>query len=129
MHQQKKVAYFTEEELQSSPNVLDSVRSDGYQVVVITDQQKTKLETQVLTGGPQVRTMENYVQEYNASFEYKFVELAQLTNEERRIYDFTPKIFSLIGFPITDFQKFTFPKRCVLQQILQMGFGMHPFEQ
>ncbi len=50
MHQQKKVAYFTEEELQSRPNVLDSVRSDGYQVVVITDQQKTKLETQILIG-------------------------------------------------------------------------------
>jgi hypothetical protein len=105
MHQQKKVAYFTEEELQSSPNVLDSVRSDGYQVVVITDQQKTKLETQVLTGGPQVRTMENYVQEYNASFEYKFVELAQLTNEERRIYDFTPKILSLIELTNNRFPK------------------------
>jgi hypothetical protein len=105
MHEQKKVAYFTEEELQSSPNVSDSARSDGYQVVVITDQQKTKLETQVLTGGPQVRTMQNYVQEYNASFEYKFVELAQLTNEERRIYDFTPIILSLIGLANNRFPK------------------------
>ena len=74
-------------------------------MVVITDQQKTKLETQVLTGGPQVRTMENYVQEYNASFEYKFVELAQLTNEERRIYDFTPKILSLIELTNNRFPK------------------------
>jgi hypothetical protein len=74
-------------------------------VVVITDQQKTKLETQVLTGGPQVRTLETYVEEYNSSFEYKFVELTQLTKEERRIYDFTPRILSLIGLANNRFPK------------------------
>lgn len=36
MHQQRQVAYFTEQELQSRPNILDNVRTDGYQVVVIT---------------------------------------------------------------------------------------------
>jgi hypothetical protein len=108
MHRQKKVAYFTETELQSSPNVLDSVRSDGYQVVVITNQQKEKLETQVLSGGPQVRTLETYVQEYNESFQYEFVDLTQLGNEERRIYDFTPAILSLIGLANDQF-----PKICI----------------
>ena len=97
MHQRHNVAYFTEQEIQSRPNILDSVRSDGYQVVVITEQQKSKLETQVETGGPQVRTLEAYVQEYNASFDYKFVDIQKLTREERRIYDFTPKILSLVG--------------------------------
>jgi hypothetical protein len=42
MHQRRKVAYFTEQEIQSRPNILDNVRSDGYQVVVITEQQKSK---------------------------------------------------------------------------------------
>jgi len=97
MNQRHKVAYFTEQEIQSRPNVLDSVRSDGYQVVVITEQQKSKLETQIETGGPQVRTLEMYIQEYNASFEYRFVDIQKLTREERRIYDFTPKILSLVG--------------------------------
>ena len=98
MHSRQSVTYFTEQEIQSRPNILDNVRADGYQVVIITEQQKSKLEAQVATGGPQVRTLEAYVHEYNASFEYKFVELQQLTREERRIYDFTPKILSLIGF-------------------------------
>ena len=97
MHQQRKVAYLTEQELQSRPNILDSVRSDGYQVVVITDQQKAKLETQVLAGGPQVRTIENYIREYNSSFEYQFVNPSKLSREERRVYDFTPRILSLVG--------------------------------
>lgn len=100
MHQRHKVAYFTEQEIQSRPNILDNVRSDGYQVVVITEQQKSKLETQIETGGPQVRTLEAYVQEYNASFEYKFVDIQKLTREERRIYDFTPKILALVGLTL-----------------------------
>jgi len=97
MHQRHKVAYFTEQEIQLRPNILGNVRTDGYKVVVITEQQKSKLEAQVEAGGPQVRTLETYIQEYNASFEYKFVEIQKLTREERRIYDFTPKILALVG--------------------------------
>ncbi|MCX8140472.1 MAG: hypothetical protein N3E46_12400 [Gemmataceae bacterium] len=97
MHQRRKVVYFTEQEIQSRPNILDNVKSDGYEVVVITEQQKSKLQSQIEAGGPQVRTLEEYVREYNDSFEYKFVDLHQLTPEERRIYDFTPKILALVG--------------------------------
>jgi hypothetical protein len=100
MHQREKVAYLTEEEIQSKPNVLDNVRSDGYQVVVISEQQKSKLQTQMDIGGPQVRTLETYIKEYNTSFEYKFVDLDQLTREERRIYNFTPKILTLVSLPL-----------------------------
>lgn len=99
MHEKKQVVYFTEQELQTIPNIIGNVKSDGYEVVVITEQQKSKLETQVLTGGPQVRTVENYIQEYNTSFQYKFVDINKLNKEERRIFDFTPKIISLVGIP------------------------------
>ena len=97
MSEQAPVAYFTEQELQSSPNILDNVRSDGYEVVVISEQQKMKLDAQVLSGGPQVRTLEAYVEEYNTSFEYSFVDYPNLTSEERRIYDLTPRILALVG--------------------------------
>jgi hypothetical protein len=97
MHLRHRVAYFTEQEIQSRPNILDNVKSDGYQVVIITEQQKAKLETQVLTGGPQVRTVETYIQEYNTSFQYKFVDPKNLTREERRVYDFTSRILALVG--------------------------------
>ena len=97
MHQRRKVVYFTEQELQSRPNILSFARSDGYQVIAITEQQKAKMEAQVLSGGPQVRTLETYVQEFNESFQYKFVDPAKLTREERRSYDFTPRILALVG--------------------------------
>jgi len=100
MHEQEDVAYVTEYELQSRPDVLDNLKSDGYEVVVITEQQKTKLDAQVFAGGPQVRTLETYVQEYNTSFEYKFVDYSNLTSEERRIYDLTPSILALVGIAV-----------------------------
>lgn len=97
LHSQMPVAYFAEQELQSSPNILDTARSDGFQIVVISEQQKTKLTDQVFTGGPQVRTLEAYVQEYNASFEYQFVEYRALAREEQKMYDLTPEILALVG--------------------------------
>ena len=97
MYEQAPVAYVTERELQSRPEVLDNLRSDGYEPVVITEQQKEKLVAQIIAGGPEVRTLETYVQEYNTSFQYKFVDYPKLTNEERRIYDLTPSILALVG--------------------------------
>jgi hypothetical protein len=100
MNKQRSVVYFTESELQSKPNILDNAKRDGYQVIAVTDQQKAKLVDQVLAGGPQVRTVETYVQEFNVSFQYKFVEPSQLTGEERRIYDLTARILAMAGFSI-----------------------------
>ena len=111
MHHQSQVVYFTEAELQSRPNILDTARSDGLEVVVISEQQKTKLQTQILTGGPQVRTVETYVQEYNASFEYKFVDYATLTSEEQRIYDLTPRVLALVGITGPEYRQYESPRQ------------------
>jgi hypothetical protein len=97
MNERANVTYLTERELQYRPDILDNVRSDGYEIVVISEQQKTKLDEQVLSGGPQVRTLEAYVEEYNTSFEYNFVDYNNLSNEECHIYDLTPKTLALIG--------------------------------
>ncbi|MCI0565069.1 MAG: hypothetical protein MN733_41920, partial [Nitrososphaera sp.] len=95
--QRDEVVFFTEEQLQSEPDILDHAKSDGLKVVVVSGQQKDKLEAQALAGGPKVRTMTTYIQEYNASFQYKFVDMRKLTKEERRIYGLTPKILALVG--------------------------------
>jgi len=121
MHQQQKVVYFTEKEIKSIPDILDTEQetksspdilekaySDGYKAIIITEQQKTKLETQVLTGGPQVRTKDVYIQEYNESFQYKFVDPSELSDLERKIFDYTPKILALIGLTLSDLERKTF---------------------
>lgn len=96
LHQRRRVAYLTEGELQSNPGVLTNATSDGYEIVVITDQQKAKLTGQPLVDGPPVRTLEQYVHEYNESFEYRFIAPAALTSQERLVYEKTREILRLV---------------------------------
>lgn len=97
MDQRGSVAYVTEAELQTRSGVADSAKSDGYQVIVVTEQQKAKLEAQALAGGPRVRTMDAYVREFNESFQFKFVDPKNLTAQERTIHIRTPAILGLVG--------------------------------
>ena len=96
LQQQNDVAYFTEQQLVSNPNIVDQARSDGLKVVEITDQQHEKLQEQVRSGGPLARTMDEYIHEFNESFQFKFVDVDQLTPSERHVYDCTDRILSLV---------------------------------
>lgn len=96
MAEQESVVVGTEQDVQSSHSRLDNIKSDGHRVVVISEQEKTKLKAQNLAGGPQVRTFETYDEEFKASFEFKFVDYPSLAPEERHIYDLTPKILALV---------------------------------
>lgn len=105
LHQQSRVVYFTEQDLLSNPNILDNARRDGFEIITITDQLREKLTTQMLSGGPLVRTIDQYVQEYNNSFEYYFVEPTKLTVAEREVYNLTVDILALIGIPRNEIPK------------------------
>ena len=96
LHERRSVAYVTEDELQSRPEIMDNLHRDGYQVVVVNEREKVKLSDQIDSGGLRVRTIETYTQEYNDSFEYSFVDPERLSFAERRIVKLTVPILSLI---------------------------------
>jgi hypothetical protein len=97
MHQKSKVAYVTEDELQAKPDLVGAAKSDGLQVVVITEQQKAKVEAQVTEGGPELRTLKVYAREFNESFQYKFVDPSALSSEEKSVFQLTARILALVG--------------------------------
>jgi hypothetical protein len=92
----RQVSFVTETQWQQHPDVVDNMRRDGYQVVVVGDAQQNRLEQQVVEGGPLVRTLDVYVGEYNQSFQYMFVEEGELSRQEREIFKLTPKLFELV---------------------------------
>jgi hypothetical protein len=94
LHMREKVTFMTEAEMAMHPHVLDNMRRDGYQVVVVDDAQKGKLEAQE-DGG--LRTLEGYVDEYNESFSYAFVEPAELSAAERGVLEQSGAVLALIG--------------------------------
>jgi hypothetical protein len=97
MHQRAKVAYVTEEELQTRPDLVGAAKSDGLQVIVITEQQKQKAEAQVAAGGPELRTLDVYAREFNESFQYQFVDPTKLHPQEGAVFKLTPQILELVG--------------------------------
>jgi hypothetical protein len=96
LHDREKVTFVTEQEMALHPHVIDNMRRDGYEVVIVDETQKGKLETQNEDGG-EVRTLEGYVTEYNESFNYEFVEPNRLGPGEREMLAQTSALLRLIG--------------------------------
>jgi hypothetical protein len=99
LQEQDDVAYITEDEIHAHPDILDHMRRDGVEVILVTEQQKTKLSDQIESGGPFVRTLETFVQEFNATFQYNFIEPDVLTPAERDVHALAPRLLSLVAQP------------------------------
>jgi len=92
-----EVIFVTEQELHRNPDVMDHARRDGLEIVLVTSAEKTKLVEQAEAGGEVTRTFENYVEEFNQSFSYTFVEREQLTPAEREVLALTERLVRLVG--------------------------------
>ncbi len=97
LHEKSAVAFVTEEEMAVHPHVVDNMRQDGLRVILVDDAQKQKLDAQVQSGDPTLRTLEGYVDQYNDSFEYTFVEPTQLNAAEHQVLSRTSEILRLVG--------------------------------
>jgi hypothetical protein len=97
LHEREEVIFVVEYELHSHPDVLDHARADGLKIVIVTNAEKAKLVEQAKAGGIDVRTLENYVAEFNESFEYRFVDPIDLTEKEREVFDLSSEIMALVG--------------------------------
>lgn len=97
LHERAKVAFVTEQELIAVPDIIDHMRNDGHEVVVVDGTQKGRLDDQYRDGDTDLRTLEGFLVEYNESFAYEFVDVSALSASERALFDRTPEILALIG--------------------------------
>lgn len=97
LHQRDAVLFVVEHELHSHPDVIDHARADGLKIVIVSNAEKAKLVEQARSGGVEVRTLENYVVEFNQSFQYRFVDPDDLTDKEKAVFALTSDLFALIG--------------------------------
>jgi hypothetical protein len=97
LHERQPVCFVTGTEWVTHVDLVNHIPTDGLRVVVVDDVVKQKLVEQAHEGGPEVRTLESYVEIYNDSFRYVFVEPSNLTPQERRIFELTDKLFEVVG--------------------------------
>ena len=97
LNQRQKVTFVTESEVQLAPDIIDHMRNDGYDVVMVSDEHKLKLDEQYRAGDTDLHTFEGFVAEFNESFSYTFAAPESLLDAERAIYERTSEILALVG--------------------------------
>lgn len=114
MPKQKRVVYFTDDELERRDDVVTTALSEGFEPVTITEQQKEKLDAppgrvaldpepeaaQAVEAVPQPetpRTVVRYIKDYQRRFAYDFVDPASLAPEERAVHVLLPEIVISVG--------------------------------
>jgi len=93
----KKVIYLTSMEMFNARNMVDEAKTSDYQVIIVPETVKERIRGTKDYGGKPIRDLEQYVREWNDSFEFKFVCEKDLTKKEKDIYSKTNKIFNSIG--------------------------------
>ena len=93
----EKVVFLTPNELISATHMVDEAKSGGYRIVTIPENLKEKIHGLKDIFGNIIRDLGEFYKEYEESFEFKFVNPDELTPNERKIFEMTNKIFSLIG--------------------------------
>ena len=102
LNARKETVFVTPEEIKSTGgSILEVVQNSGKTPVFVPETVKKKLENVNDTNGNRISTIETVVQQYNDSFEYKFVPYENLTLEEKKIYDLIPSVLTLLGAKIT----------------------------
>jgi len=93
----EEVIFLTPEELIEDPRMVDEAKSGGYDLITIPTNLKEKIKKSTDIHGNDIRDLGQFYKEYGDSFEFKFVEIHDLTDNEKEVFAYTNKIFKLIG--------------------------------
>jgi hypothetical protein len=97
LNAQQKVIFLTPNERGYAAGIITHARRDGYKIVTIPDNIRAKLKGETDYQGNPLRDLNEFVRLWNDSFEFEFVEISELTAKERKVFDQTKNIMSLIG--------------------------------
>jgi hypothetical protein len=87
----------TPAELTVAGEFMSRAKGDGYRVVVVPHNVRGKLRNALDVTGSPIRDLDQYRQEWDASFQFTFVAVEDLTPAERAVYDRTEEILHLRG--------------------------------
>jgi hypothetical protein len=93
----QQVIFLTTNELLEAGDFVERARGDGYRPVVVPDNIRRKLPGLEDIAGNPVRDLTVYRQEWDDSFEFRFVEPEELGAAERAVWARTDDVFTLAG--------------------------------
>lgn len=93
----ERVVFLTPDEISSATNMVDQARKAGYNIVAIPTNLREKIRGSLDISGKPIRDLSQFTQEYNESFDFKFISPDRLSSSERNIFECTNKILHLVG--------------------------------
>lgn len=95
----EKAIFLTAEELRTGSSLITHAQRDGYRVVVVPTSIAIKLsQVQDIEGQP-IRDLREYREEWDRSFQFRFILPDQLSSAEQRMFALTHPILQLLTTP------------------------------
>jgi hypothetical protein len=93
----QKVVALSQAEIKARPELVEDIKRDGHEVVLLTDREKDRADDQSEQGNAPFHTLDTWIQSYNDSFQYRFVDESQFTEEESNVWQNRNQIVGLVG--------------------------------
>ena len=97
LNQTGKYLFITSFEAMQHPDMIDHARTSGHKIITIPENLKDKIQGATDLSGNPIIDIGQFVENYNDSFEFNYVDPEKLNNKEKAVYQFTPKILDLFG--------------------------------
>jgi hypothetical protein len=92
----EKVVFVTADQVYLSAGLLSRARNDGYRIVVVPETVAVKLPKLEDIDGNPLRDLNEYRVEWNQSFQFEFVDPAELTESERTVLALATPVLELV---------------------------------
>ena len=105
LNSKDKVIFLTPWELSDAQTMVDRAKRDGFRIIAIPENVKSKIRGLKDIDGNEIRDLEEYTTQWNDSFEFKFVDESSLSKKEKEIFSKKDEILKLIGGKPTKIKK------------------------
>jgi len=93
----RKVLFISSTDAIMRPEIIDTAKSSGYQVLTVTDILAKKIEGITDTAGQPVTAISQFIREHNESFQFTWISPDQLTPQESSVWQHLDRILAHIG--------------------------------
>ena len=97
LNQMGNYLFVTSFDAMQHPDMIDHARNSGHEIIVIPENLKDKIRGEKDLSGKPIIYIGQFVENYNDSFEFNFVDPNKLNGKEMAVYQYTSKILSLFG--------------------------------
>ncbi|WP_216822414.1 hypothetical protein [Francisella tularensis] len=92
-----KSVFITSYEAMQDPDMIDEARRSGYNIVIIPENLKYKINNSKDLSGNPIMDIGEFVKNYNDNFEFDFITENDMSNTEKNIFSMTNSIITLFG--------------------------------